>query len=69
MKYYVNKNDTENPGKHHEVHNEDCYLLKVIEEKIYLGEFPSCKEAVERAKLYYSDADGCIHCCPACHKG
>jgi len=67
--YYINKNSTFNPGCHHEVHTQEHTETLGIRDKIYLGWFANEVEAVERGKLYYTDADGCAVCCPRAHKG
>ena len=67
--YYVNNNQTNNPGLHHEVHTTECHLFDLIKSKTKLGEYSSCASALVEAKKIYSDADGCKHCCPSCHKG
>lgn len=67
--YYVNCNDTFNPGYHHEVHTEEHANQLGIKDKIYLGYFSNEIEAVAKAKEYYSDADGCVYCCPRAHRG
>ena len=64
-KYYVNKNAQSNGD--HEVHTKDCHVLPLPQNRIYLGEFPNCQKAVKKAKEYYDDVDGCIHCCKPCH--
>lgn len=66
MKYYVNKNPQNNGD--HEVHKEGCLWLPLESNRIYLGEFYSCSDAVKAAKQYYSDVDGCAKCIPQCHK-
>lgn len=68
-KYYINNNQTRNPGLHHEVHTEEHAQQLKIANKTYLGEFSSETEAVQAGKGYYSDADGCAICCPKAHKG
>lgn len=65
IKYYVNTVAQENGD--HEVHTSDCHWLPKPENREYLGEFYSCTGAVQEAKTRYSKADGCKHCCPACH--
>ena len=67
--YYVNKNDEHNPGHDHEVHTEEHALELGIKSKIDLGYFESCHVALEKARQYYSDADGCAICCPECNSG
>ncbi len=64
-KYYVNKNAQSNGD--HEVHKEGCSYLPLASNRIYLGEFSSCRSAVSAAKRYYSKVNGCYYCCNACH--
>ena len=67
--YYVNNNQTHNPGLHHEVHTEEHANELGIASKQYIGCFNNEVEAVAAAKKIYSDADGCAICCPNAHKG
>jgi len=62
-KYYVNNNAQSNGD--HEVHREDCQYLP--HNKTYLGEFSNCKPAVEAAKRYHSQVNGCKTCSNECH--
>lgn len=64
--YYVNKNAQANGD--HEVHTSICSHLPDSNNRIYLGIFSTCKEALAEAKKYYSQADGCYYCCNECHK-
>jgi len=64
--YYVNKNAQANGD--HEVHTSTCSHLPDSNNRIYLGIFSTCKEALAEAKKYYSQADGCYYCCNECHK-
>lgn len=64
-KYYVNKNAQSNGD--HEVHDSSCWFLPKVENRIYLGEFYSCKSAVSKAKEHYDKANGCKHCSEKCH--
>ena len=61
--YCVNKN-AQDSGEH-EVHKEGCKWYPSY--KIDLGYFLNCHGAVEKAIVYYSNVDGCKHCCPDCH--
>lgn len=63
--YYVNKNAQ--PNGDHEVHNEYCRYLPVIQNRVHLGEFPDCREAVKEAKRQYTQVNGCKTCSPDCH--
>jgi hypothetical protein len=62
--YYVNKRAQTNGD--HEVHEEGCRYMPGAADKSYLGEFSSCKGAVDKAKQTYSTADGCKTCSPDC---
>jgi hypothetical protein len=64
--YYVNKN--EQPNGDHEVHAVSCIFLPIAENRLYLGFFDNCAEAVKEAKKTYPKADGCFYCCRECHK-
>ena len=63
--YYVNMNPQ--PNGDHEVHSEDCRWLPAPENRIQLGYFSSCADAVMTARRYYAQVDGCMFCCPLCH--
>ena len=62
-KYYVNNNAQSNGD--HEVHREDCVYLP--QNKTYLGAFSNCKPAVEEAKRYHKQVNGCKTCSNECH--
>ncbi|MCB0745963.1 MAG: hypothetical protein KDC90_00735 [Ignavibacteriae bacterium] len=64
-RYYVNKNAQANGD--HEVHKSDCSFLPKEENRIYLGVFDNCKDAVREAKKYYSQVNGCYYCSNECH--
>ena len=66
--YYVNKVTTGNPNFNHEVHKSSCYYLPSETNRIYLGYFSSCSDAIKAAKAYFSNVDGCAICCPECHR-
>ena len=64
--YYVNTNAQSNGD--HEVHTATCNHLPDISNRKFLGEFWNCQDAVNEAKKFYSNVDGCYYCCYACHK-
>ena len=64
--YYVNKNP-QSTGEH-EVHNDTCEHLPEKENRMFLGVYDNCKDAVNEAKKYYSNVDGCFYCCYPCNK-
>ncbi len=63
--YYVNKNAQSNGD--HEVHVWGCSFLPSIENRLYLGEFSNCSDAVKKAKETYKQVNGCYYCCSECH--
>lgn len=63
--YCVNKN-AQDTGEH-EVHTYNCNYLPKEENRIYLGSFSTCHGAIEEAKKYYSNVDGCYYCSKECH--
>ncbi len=67
--YYVNDDQTKNPGLHHEVHTEAHAVELEIKSKSYVGYFDNATDAVEKAKGIYADADGCAICCSDAHEG
>lgn len=67
--YYVNNDQTHNPGLHHEVHTENHAKQLGIRSVKYIGYFSDEIAAVAAAKKIYYDADGCATCCPMAHRG
>ncbi len=64
--YCVNSNAQQTDE--HEVYDTgNCSYLPDISNQIDLGWHPDCKSAVNKAKQYYSNVDGCKHCVPDCH--
>jgi len=63
--YYVNNNEQSNGD--HEVHESGCSYMPKPENRTFLGSFINCKYAINEAKKYYDDVDGCYYCCPDCH--
>lgn len=64
-RYYVSKNVQSNGA--HEVHRKGCSFLPAAENRIYLGEFSNCKEAIKKAKKNFNNVNGCYFCCRECH--
>jgi hypothetical protein len=60
--YYVNDNAQSNGD--HEVHANGCTYLPFIISKTYLGFYLSAVPAVQRARQYYFQSNGCAYCCP-----
>jgi len=64
-KYYVNKNAQSNGD--HEVHTTGCSFMPNQENRTYLGEFLTCRPAVQEAKKTYPKSNGCYYCSKTCH--
>jgi hypothetical protein len=63
-RYYVDKNPSLMGD--HEVHREGCLYLPLKEDRVDLGRWPSCTEAVNLAKQTYPEANGCFLCAKQC---
>lgn len=67
--YCVNKRAQSNGD--HEVHDvtasKSC--LPVSSNRQDLGYHSSCASAVQKARTYYSQVNGCRWCAPNCHTG
>lgn len=68
QEYIVNNRDEKNPNDNHEVHTKKHALELHIEFYTSLGVCANAKEAVQKAKKIFPDADGCKICCPEAHK-
>lgn len=64
-KYYVNKMAQSNGD--HEVHIEGCSRMPDNNNRLYLGDFYNCHDAVSEAKNYYQHSNGCYYCSRPCH--
>lgn len=62
-RYYVN--DKAQLNGDHEVHVEGCNYMP--SNKTYLGDHTNCRSAVQQAKLYYRQSNGCAFCSRECH--
>lgn len=67
MNHYYVSAIPEFSGKH-EVHEEDCTRLPSVTDRVYLGFFANCADALREAHKEYDRVDGCQICSPACHK-
>lgn len=63
--YYVNKNAQDNGD--HEVHQEGCQFMPNTENRIYLGNFSHCREAVQEARKHFRQVNGGYFCSRDCH--
>ena len=61
MRYYLSKICGDDDR--HLIHTVTCrHLPREQDERIYLGDFPHCGNAIDIAKLYFLQ----LHCCPEC---
>jgi hypothetical protein len=65
--YYVNHNAQSNGD--HEVHRDGCTHLPDISNRLYLGIFSNCRDAVWEAKKTYPRSNGCYYCSRECNTG
>ena len=65
--YYVNRNPQ--PNGEHEVHKSGCKHMPNEQNRIFLGDFYTCFEAVRTAQKIYPNTNGCYYCCSECHSG
>ncbi|HEX2062148.1 MAG TPA: hypothetical protein VHK90_15520 [Thermoanaerobaculia bacterium] len=63
VNYHVNNNAQANGD--HEVHRDGCSFMP--SNTTYLGVFNNCHDAVNAARRYYSQVNGCAFCAGACH--
>jgi len=63
--YYVNTRVQ--PNGDHEVHKQGCSSMPEEGNRILLGDFANCHDAVRKAKEYYSQVNGCYYCSNECH--
>jgi hypothetical protein len=59
--YYINKEPDENGG--HVIHRTHCEFMPHLRTRAFLGNYDSCKEAVEIAKKIYDNISICTNCC------
>ena len=67
LAYCVDHNAQENGD--HEVHHEACPRVPCILDRLSLGSFRYCQPAVQAARNYYSQVNGCAVCSSECHSG
>ncbi len=60
VEYYVNKNAQ--PTGEHEVHRSGCAWMPDPQNRLYLGDFTTCRPAVQEAKKHYYQVDRCKYC-------
>lgn len=68
--YYINSNAQQDSGEH-EVHTTGCDHPPKEENRIGLGYFNNCFEAVATAKARWPNLsiNGCYYCANACNTG
>lgn len=51
----------------HVVHKNRCKHMPDEHNRIMLGDFYTCFDAIRVAKGIYANLNGCSYCCPECH--
>ncbi|HJV50869.1 MAG TPA: hypothetical protein VJ652_05405 [Noviherbaspirillum sp.] len=59
--YYVEKQEKANGA--HEIHVPRCTYLPEADDRIYLGTFTNCADALRAAQTHYDKAASCRWCC------
>ena len=61
--YYV-EIISEDGDTNHEIHKEYCVLMPEKDNRLYLGNFTNCEDALREAeKLYQDHVTACSRCC------
>ena len=70
MKDYYFNSSADDKGNH-EVHTRDCSWLPNINNRVYIGYYSNCKDAISAAKNQHPSKsfDGCFWCCRNCNHG
>jgi hypothetical protein len=50
----------------HKVHKITCSILPNPPNRLYLGDFSNCYDAIKEAKKYDPEAESCPLCAPEC---
>jgi len=69
--YYINKNPQPYPEDgEHEVHKDGCTSAPLPQNRIEVGYFYNCKDAIKKARELFPlwKIDGCKYCSEECHK-
>lgn len=67
--YYYNKSVDSN--YRHEVHTKDCSYIEPLNNRVYIGYYSNCTDAIREAKNKSGkyNFDGCYWCSRNCHIG
>lgn len=63
--YFVSTIAKENGD--HEVFAQGCSWMPDSSNRMYLGEFSNCIDAMREARKHYQQVNGCYYCCTPCH--
>ena len=64
-RYFVNRN-AQRTGEH-EVHRQGCSHPPAERNRIDLGKFDNCRDALRAARQHFRQVDGCFYCSKECH--
>ena len=51
----------------HEAHKSRCLHMPIEKNRLLLGDFYTCFDAVRAASKIYSNTNGCYYCSERCH--
>ncbi len=63
--YYVNRIAQANGD--HEIHKARCLHMPIEKNRLLLGDFYTCFEALRVAEKIYPNVNGCFFCSNECH--
>ncbi len=64
--FFVNKKASSNGD--HEVHTSECSYMPEEQNQQLLGDFSNCADAVQEARKFYDQVNGCYVCSKECNK-
>ena len=63
MNWYYLEVNTDKGAKYNEIHKEDCKFMPKKENRIFLGHFSNCEDALKKAGNHFPNG---FHVCPRC---
>jgi hypothetical protein len=66
MHYFISQ--VPNKKGQYEIHIKQCFKHDMLSNRLYLGEFTHCEEALQKAKKHFKHVVFCPHCLPHCIK-
>ncbi len=66
INYYISTDKDYSMG--HGIHQEDCNHMPLIKNRIYLGSFYNCRQAMRLTKLTFQNCYPCEFCMSDCNE-